>query len=397
MVSKRLLALAAAGTVAAQSSSSTCTFSQTQTIDSPSATSVLSRCDVVDGSISITSSGTVDISGPTRITGDLVAENNANLTSLTSSTLESIEGKFSLAGVTSLASLSMSALTSVNELSFVTCPLLQSMGLSSPGITRANKVTLEDTFIQNLDNFAPTEIDTFSVNINKRLTEINMPFRTASSQIQMSANGQSVSASFPNLVWAASMIIQNVTTFSAPSLVKVNNSLQFDSNYFTEVSCANLTETGNALSLIGNSNVQNVSFPVLTKVGGGLDLLNNTVLEQIDGFPALEEVDGAITIKGIYTDVSLPRINVVQGTSVFSSSGDISDSCRTFESSDMNNVWGGKLTCMSNNTASATDSSTTSTAGSGSSSSDDENAAAGLSLHMGLLGVVAMGVLANVL
>lgn len=392
MLSKGLLTLAAAGAVAAQS---TCTFSQTQTIDSPEATGVLASCDVVSGSISITSPGTVDISGPTRITGDLVAENNSNLTSLTSSTLEAIEGRFSLAGVTSLASLSMPALTEVNELSFVTCPLLQSMGLGSPGITRANMVTLEDTFIDNLDNFAPTEIDTFSININKRLVEINMPFRTASTRIQLSANGQSVSASFPDLTWAASMIIQNVTTFSAPSLVAVNNSLQFDSNYFTEVTCANLTETGNALSLIGNSNVRNVSFPVLTNVGGGLDLLNNTVLERIDGFPALEEVDGAITIKGVYTEVSLPRINVVQGTSVFSSSGDISDSCDTFENSEMNNVWGGELSCISNNTASATDSSTTSTAGSGSSSSDNENRAAGVTMNLALFGIVALGAFAN--
>ena len=92
----------------------------------------------------------------------------------------------------------------------------------------------------------------------------------------------------------------------------------------------------------------------------------------------------------------MPKINVVQGTSVFSSSGDISDSCKTFENSDLNNVWGGKLSCISNNTASATDSSTTNTAGSGSSSGSNSTAA-GVTVNHALLGMVAIGGFAHAL
>jgi hypothetical protein len=83
-----------------------------------------------------------------------------------------------------------------------------------------------------------------------------------------------------------------------PSLMKLNGSLGLYNNGFETFSAPNLTEVGEALAIVGNEQLNNLTFPLLTKINDNLQIANNTNLMTIDGYPALKSIGGAFDISG---------------------------------------------------------------------------------------------------
>lgn len=398
MISKHLLpALAAISSVAAQSTTSTTTCTTTATINSAADATALADCDVIKGSVIVSpDSGTsLDISGPKSISGDLNVENNGALVSLSSTSLQSV-GTMTVNNVTVLSNLQMPALTSVGTLLLQSLPQLQTVDTA---INSADSVTISDTFLSDLDGINITTTGVLDINNNGRLTTMDIGLTSLSDNLNIQANGQDLSVTLPNLQWIANMTIANVTTFSAPSLSVVNGSMRFDSNYFTSFSAPNLTETESGdVSFVGNANMANLTFPALTKIGGGLQIANNTALDAINGFPKLATVLGAIKLRGNFTEIDLPDLADVRGAFDASSTANITASCDTLEKDAPTNQGGnnkiqGTFSCTSDNANANSDtgtntSSTGSTSGSGSSSN---STAAGVVVNNFLLGAVAVG------
>lgn len=196
------------------------------------------------------------------------------------------------------------------------------------------------------------------------------------------------------------MTIANVSDFSAPSLVTVNGSARFDSNYFTSFNAPNLTSTKTGdISFVGNSQLTNITFPVLTAIGGGLLIANNTGLDEITGFPKVKSVGGAVKLRGNFTDVEFPSLNDVKGAFDVSSTGDIASSCKTLGGLSSKGGGGqvqGTFSCTSNNTNANQDTGSNTTSG-GSGGGKSDNGAAGIHVSTALLGLAVIGGLAHLL
>lgn len=128
-----------------------------------------------------------------------------------------------------------------------------------------------------------------------------MQLGNVSTSLTLEANGQNVSAIFPNMLWANNMTFRNVSLVSIPSLASVNGSLGFYSNEFASLTAANLTSVGGSLSFVSNTDLSNVTMPKLKTILGGFQLANNTELEVVNGFNALETVGGALDFYGNFT------------------------------------------------------------------------------------------------
>lgn len=280
-----------------------CTQS-TFTISTAAQATALADCKTVSGSILIpeSSDNTLDLSGPSTIDGDLTVKNNHNIITLTSTSLESITGAFTLQNTTLLSTLQMDALTDVGSIDWTSLNALNEITFTK-GVSSADSVVIADTFLQNLDGIDLESTGTININNNKRLTKFDTSLKHVSKLLSLQANGVSLSVSMPNLVWIAEMTLANVTEFSAPSLEVVNGSARFDSNYFQSFSAPNMTktETGD-ISFINNGKLTNISFPSLTTISGGLTIVNNTLLEEINDFPLLKEVGGAIKLGGNFSE-----------------------------------------------------------------------------------------------
>ncbi|KAK1756862.1 hypothetical protein QBC47DRAFT_171208 [Echria macrotheca] len=399
MLSKVLLpALAAIGTVSAQSG--TCTVSTT-TINNQADATALASCRTVQGTVLIAPGAgpSIDISGPSRITGDLRVLDNGVIESFKSNDLTIVGGAFTMQNVTRLSSLDMRSLTEVKTLNWRTLNALDTLSIGPPGLTKADEVTISDTFLSSLDGIDLASVRKMDINNNRRLTEFTTQLGNLSDNLNIQANGLQLQVSMPNLIWIANMTIANVTSFSVPSLAVVNGSARFDSNYFTTFSAPNLTATKSQdISFVGNANLKNISFPVLTQIGGALLIANNTALSELDGFPVLKTVGGAVKLRGNFTSVEFPALNDVKGAFDVSSTADISSSCDDFKKKASTKDGGngqiqGTFSCTSNNANANSD---TGTGTSGTTGGDKpKDAAAGVTINTALLGLAAVAGLAQ--
>lgn len=277
------------------------------TINSAADATTLSSCSVFQGNVEIGSGAgqQVDFSGLSAINGDLIITNNQVIISLTSSTLSSIMGSFTIMNTSALNTLNLPSLSSTGEINWQAAATLTTLQLKS-GIKKAESVTISDTYLSDLTGIDIQSAKVIDINNNNRLTTYSSSMANVSGNLNIQANGANLEVSLPNLVWIANMTIANVTSFSVPSLQVVNGSAKFDSNYFTNLTLANMTGTSAGdLSFIDNGKLQNLSFPALTSLGGGLVIANNTAIEAINGFPALKTVTGAVKLRGNFTEYDI--------------------------------------------------------------------------------------------
>jgi hypothetical protein len=173
-------------------------------------------------------------------------------------------------------------------------------------------------------------VGTFVISNNQRLTEWETQMKNITERLSVSQNSDELLVSFPKLTSAKELELRGIKGLEVPSLKKVSGSLRFDDNNKMESFVApNMTEAG-VISFINNDILNNITFPKLEK-SGDITIRNNQMLETIDGFPELTSVDGAVTLKGNFTDASLPKLKDVKGAFIVSSTEDIQPVCDTFQ------------------------------------------------------------------
>ena len=206
--------------------------------------------------------------------------------------------------VTKLSSLSFSSLTSVRALAWQSVTNLNTFTLGP--LNKADEVTISDTFLDALDGIDLSKVNKFDINNNRRLKKFSTKLASLSDTLNIQANGIGgigLEVNLPNLIWIANMTIANVTKFQVPSLKVVNGSARFDSNYFETFSAPNLTHTESGdISFVGNGALNNMTFPKLATIGGGLLIANNTGLDKVTYFSQLTDVGGAIKLRGNFTE-----------------------------------------------------------------------------------------------
>ncbi|KAH6986067.1 hypothetical protein BKA56DRAFT_613454 [Ilyonectria sp. MPI-CAGE-AT-0026] len=394
MHSVQLLSAAILAFGAATVSAATCT--KDITVTEP--TQVIS-CDVVDADITIDSdlAGDVVINGPKQIKGDLIVNNASGLISLTSTTINSISGKFQLQNLELLSTLEMASLKSVGEISMVKLPQLSSLNFGTEGVTKMTSIRITDTFISDLSGLSVATVENFQIDNNKRMTTFDSDLVNITGQLIINNNGNNMDITMNKLELAAEIQISNVKSFSVPALTKITASIKFDKNpEFKTFSAPNVTEITNDVSFINNKKLTNVSMPLLEKIQGGFTIQNNTAMTTIDGFPLLESVSGAIILRGNFEKVELPSLNDVKGAVTVSSTTDISDFCDFFDKLEKSEAIQGSMTCTSNNKKANEGSDGGESTRGNSSSSDSSDSEDGAGVHgvsmtlLALAGVAAL-------
>jgi len=388
----------AAGRVAAQSSCS----AATTTIQNQGDASGLASCTTFSGSIAI-ATGTTDnimLNNIEVITGDLVANNVSQLTSLSADSLKRIDGAFDLQDCQILSTLNFPQLNEVDSIEWVALAALQGLSFTNM-VQKANSVSIRNTQLNSLDGINLAMVDTMDIQNNDYLDDITMQLGNVSTELNVYANGRNVSVILPNLEWAARISIANASVVSFPSLASVNGSLGLYSNSFESVQAPNLTDVGGTLAIVSNNKATNISFPQLTIVTGGLSVQNNTELADVSGFPVLETVGGALDMYGNAIETAdFPALKDVKGAFNLQSNQNLDDACEQFQTYKDDSVIKGVFTCRGEETdpeGTGSDKPEGTTKGSGGSKSgssggDSEGAAGALKITgaTGILGAVAL-------
>jgi len=334
------------------------------------------------------------------ITGDLVANNVSQLTSLSADSLRRIDGAFDLQDCQILSTLNFPQLNEVDTIEWIALAALQGLSFTNM-VQKANSVSIRNTQLNSLDGINLAMVDTMDIQNNNYLDDITMQLGNVSTSLNVYANGRNVSVILPNLEWAARISIANASTISFPSLASVNGSLGLYSNFFESVAAPNLTDVGGTLAIVSNEKATNVSFPQLTTVTGGLSVQNNTELADVSGFPVLETVGGALDMYGNAIEkADFPALKDVKGAFNLQSNQNLDDVCPQFQTYSDDSVIKGVYTCRGEDTdpeGTGSDKPEGTSNGSGgksggSKSGGDSSAAGALKITgaTGILGAVAL-------
>lgn len=342
------------------------------TITTSDDATAIANCRTYDGDVIISSqaTGQISINGVGAITGDLRCSNASQLTSISADQLATIGGRFDLQELQIMSTLAFTYLNGVNTINWIALPALQALNFGGQGVTRANNVYISNTGLTDLKGIELTAVGSMNINNNQYLKTINVNnLANVTDGLSFAANGLNLDIQFPNLQSAANLTFRNVTSISMPSLSLVQGSLGLYSNYFESFAAPNLTSTGNTIAVIDSSELSNLSFPMLQRIGGGLQLANNSKLLDINGFDSLVTVDGDINYYGAFNSVSFADIQDVKGAAnIYTSSGN-SKICDLFNNAKKNQVIKGKVNCDANSQLPSTNNGSSSSGGSGSSGS----------------------------
>ena len=291
-----------------------CSNSATTTITASADASGLAKCTTYSGSVAIPTGLSVptdqnghqalSIEGVQVITGNLTVTNAIMLASLSFGSLQSIGG-FELGGLTVLSELSMPQLTKVDQLNFTALPALQQLSFGGTGVTQANSILITNTGLSSLQGINNLEeVDFFNVNNNPSLQNISLQVTSIKNSLDIEANDGYVTGlqtSFPLLETAQNMTFRNCSSVSLPSLANVSEDLGFYGNTMQSFAAPNLTTCG-GLIFVDNTELTNISLPMLTSINASYQIANNTQLKIINGFQKLSVIGGALDFNGNFTE-----------------------------------------------------------------------------------------------
>lgn len=269
----------------------------TFTINSDADATALAQCSNLDGNVQLgISAVSIELTGPETINGDLRLADGP-IISLQSTTIKTITGTLSISNVTALSTLSLSSLTSVGSLEIQTAPALSELSFGT-GITSAETVHIENTFLTSLKGLALTQVVDLNLTNNRRLNIVDSPLVNVTGTLSFIDNGQALQMHLPDLVTVNNFYIRNITVITLPSLQNVAGVLRFDTNYFDSLSAPDLQTCGNGLSVINNAELQTINFPQLSSIIASLVIANNTVLNSIDGLNVLKTIGDNVELRG---------------------------------------------------------------------------------------------------
>jgi hypothetical protein len=384
-----LPALAIIGSVFAQSDD--CSSDSTFTIKSTGDAQKLGACEEWKGNVEISADMGDDvlIDGKlTKLDGDFTIEGNtASLRRVEGDSLETITGKLTVNNVPELASLAFPKLTELGAVDLNGLPNLRALEFTSQ-VTKCPVISIQNTKLQDLNGINVDSAKSIFIANNGGIGNITMDVTNVTDFLTLSFNNAGVNVSFPKLLQTKNATFRAVGSLDLRALSKVSpGSLGIYESTLDTVSCPNLTTIAQDLTINTNTKLNNITFTKLQKVGASLQIANNTQLDEIKGFPALEEVNAALDMSGNLTDVETPKLKFVKGVFNLQSTADLGDSCKPYDSNKSNLGPAPKYVCKG-------DLNEARTAGDGTSKSKGNNTSAAfpsfvLPTYLGLAGLGA--------
>lgn len=358
-------------------------------------------CDTIDANVIVdpSVSGSLDLEGPSKITGNLIISNATMLLGFSSTTLKSIGGTFELKGLNLLSNLQLENLESVSSIFFEKLTQLNSMTFGTTGVSKADNITITDTRLNSLDGLNIATVANFEVSNNPQLTEMTSNLVNVTQNLIFNTNGDAMVITMNSLESANIVEFRQIQTLNVEALKSVGR-LSFITNpLMTSFEAKNLSLVGDSLSFIENTGLTNFSFPALTKIAGDLTIANNTKLEEINGLPKLQSVFGGITLSGAFKSVSMPKLNQVTGSVTASTTSTDKDFCAFFDNLNSDGDIAGSESCTFNDSSSSGGSGGSGSSGSGGSSggssgggssTDNDDAAGIVSVNTAFLAIAAI-------
>lgn len=286
---------------------SSCNAATTTIGSAADASSLASACPTFTGDVALSTGVTDDIAfdGLQEIQGSLIVVNVTQVTSLSSNSLQTITGDFTLNDLTILSTVNFTELQSVNAINLTAIPALQTLSILET-LQNVSSISIMNTQINALQGFSLQTVDSLTISNNPYMESVNLQPYNITGQLIIQANGRDLDVSMPNIQSAQNMTFFNCSSISMPSITQVNGTLRVSSNYITSFNAAPLLQSVNGgLILETNTEMANISLPELRSIAGGFSVVNNTNLTTLDELYSLTSIAGAVELLGDFTKYAI--------------------------------------------------------------------------------------------
>ncbi|KAF3909782.1 hypothetical protein ABW21_db0200173 [Orbilia brochopaga] len=337
-------------TIAATAEPELCDSSRID-ISTPDQLAVLRNCTDVTGDVYLRNINTVEINlDRLKAIHGMVQVYLADSTLRFSAyNLTTVGGLFmmagSLNGSSNLREISMPKLKSVPGLDLTWMPNLRDLRFPSRinNPQPAIRLTIMNTGLESVTdlNIDYTSIQQVYFGANPNLKDINLSLKSITVNLDIDGAGSKPNVSFPQLQYLNTANIHDVSSLDFVKLESMGGALGvYDSSNLKTLEMPLLTQIGtktlSVLAIANNTGLENVLFPSLQQITGGITSDNNKNWKRLNGFPNLMLVTDDIDMKGYFTMIDFPMLYNLTGKFDVTSASGLSYDCTDLEKKNTN-------------------------------------------------------------
>ncbi|KAK4560727.1 cell wall protein Ecm33 [Recurvomyces mirabilis] len=288
----------------------------TTTLRNPADVAAIATCTTFTGNIVVATdvAPIAEIVGVETVIGSVIVANNSALTTVATDNLQTVTGDVVLDTLPLLSNITLPQWTSVGTIILNKIPAPNVLDVR----TRVQKVTnlyITDTTLETLFGvlLQTAQMDTLHITGNKFLQDCWFGVGNITQQATIVNNSGQMSLTLPNLTYAYNMEISNASSISMPMLQSVSANLDVSWNSIRNLSIPELSFVGGELSIVGNSQLDELDMMALVNVQGGMTVRDNAQLEILDGLSTLSYVGGNMMLDGDFTNATLASLHNVRG------------------------------------------------------------------------------------
>ncbi|KAF8863020.1 hypothetical protein BDZ45DRAFT_670647 [Acephala macrosclerotiorum] len=303
-------------------------------------------CTTLGGNVFISGDNitTLTLSDIETINGDLTISNAPNLVSLSAKSISKIDGHFNLINLPKFQSFDLSALQTAGGIDWEILPACGELAINLGG--KVGNVIVANTTIGDNLILGIMEADAVNITDNPHLDYITMKsLTTVSNAIEIWGNGAVEPPNSPNvnlqaLNAAGNITIRDVESLNIPALERVTvGDMVIADNTFTTFSAPKLQTIVGSLEITNNTYVYMVDLSSLASIGFGNEdadrkvqftVADNGALKQMHNLGDLSNVYGDISISGPLNSVNMPDMKAFKGNVTINST-DTSFDCSDFD------------------------------------------------------------------
>lgn len=302
-------------------------------------------CNILKGNLEIVDYEDPILSLPhlNFLDGSLSITHSPHLIRIEAHELSKIAGGFTMEKLTSLAVVAMPSLESVRFLEWQVLPIFGNLKFGD--LQRVESVVIADTSLARIIVNSAEIMRSLDLNNNRFLDYIKSDVQHIEDRLHIGANGRNLKVDLGLLKSTRNMSIHNVGDIQIGNLEFIKGSASIIDNNFQMVNFTNLLNVEGTLSIALNKFLKNANFPAVSEIGGGLLIVNNTVLLSILFFPRLNIIGGALDLAGNIREAAWDKLKLVKGSARLVTSVPTFD-CKKWVNRDVGTIIrGGKIEC----------------------------------------------------
>lgn len=275
----------------------------------------IQHCEVVNGDLEFLGykEPLIELTNLKKVNGDFRIETSPDLVRVEAPLLTEITQGYFMKELTSLSLISFPSLSSVKALEWRVIPILSNVRFSSQ-ISNIENIVISDTSLTGFSGFQTKTLRNLDINNNRFLETLNSNVETINGKLQIVSNAKNLKVNLPELSIIQNMSINNVRDLNLENVTEVTGSISITDNYFNEFHLPNLNKIGGTLSISKNSHLEKIDLKGLEEINGGLMVINNTRINQIDFLDNLKKIDGGVELKGNFEKVNFNNLKLVKGS-----------------------------------------------------------------------------------